>query len=297
MVPTTLDGWTLEALRKLLVAGAFESDSFDFKEQLPESRNEMRKQGLSADCAAFANARGGFLVFGIKDDRTLTPDDRLVGTDIKDFPEQFGYYPSRCSPTVEWEPKLGGIPLANGKLIHVVQVPKSWQAPHSTELQPGTFRFPKRTNKGTEYMPISEVQAMFLGLQEKRRKLEMLRAELAFVSKVVESIKPANVESEETSTVSPPVEVLQVLIGETFVLLEQNPELLESLNEVRRLALEIEEDHANYERRLLLPATFISAEDQFKHETRNHNAVVHRHCEWMAAAIKKAQEHLKALVT
>jgi hypothetical protein len=70
--------------------------------------------------------------------------------------------------------------------LHVVHIPKSWRAPHSVELpgQPGTFRFPIRTNKGTEDMPISEVQAMFLGLQEKRKKLDLLRSELDFLAEV-----------------------------------------------------------------------------------------------------------------
>src|SRR5712692_5939779 len=155
--------------------GAFEKDSFDFKEQLPDSRNAEDKQGLALDCAAFANAGGGFLIFGVKDDRKLSPEDRMVGVAAKDFPAQFGDYPSKCSPSVRWDFKQGGLVLPSGRLLHVVHIPESWRAPHSVELpgQQGTFRFPIRTNKGTEYMQISEVHAMFLGLQEKRKKLDL----------------------------------------------------------------------------------------------------------------------------
>ena len=151
MVPTALEDWTLDALRKLLASGAFERDSFDFKWQLPHPKAKVDKKGLSTDCAAFANASGGFLVFGVKDDRTLSPDERLVGVDAEDFPAQFGNFPNECSPTVDWDFKTGGVALPRGKLIHVVQIPKSWKAPHSVEPERGTFRFPKRTNKGTEY--------------------------------------------------------------------------------------------------------------------------------------------------
>jgi hypothetical protein len=291
MVPTTLDDWTLEALRKLLASRAFESDSFDFKEQLPHPKAKEQKLGLSADCAAFANASGGFLVFGIKNDRKL----RLVGVDAKDFPEHFGVYPNKCSPTVEWNRK--GIPLDNGNFVEVVSISKSWRAPHCVHLGENAFRFPKRTNKGTEYMPISEVQAMFLGLQEKRRKLEMLRAELVFLAEVVASIKPTVVDGTETSTIAPPVEVLQVLVGETFVLLEKEPKLLDALNRVRRLALDFQDENEGYQRRWSLAAVTIGlAGNQTELVTRNHNAVLHRHCEWMTEAIKKAQEHLKALL-
>src|SRR5712664_3812917 len=111
MVPTTLDDWTLDALVKLLASGAFEKDWFDFNEQLPNPKNPDAKEGLSAACAAFANASGGFLVFGVKDDRTLKPEDRLVGVEAKDFPEQFGNYPAKCSPTVEWDFKEGGVAI------------------------------------------------------------------------------------------------------------------------------------------------------------------------------------------
>jgi predicted HTH transcriptional regulator len=66
MAPTELDQWTLEAVKRLLSMGAFERDSFDFKEQLPDSRNAEHKLGLALDCAAFGNSDGGFLIFGVK---------------------------------------------------------------------------------------------------------------------------------------------------------------------------------------------------------------------------------------
>src|SRR5260370_20428755 len=98
MVPTKLDDWTLDAVTKLLASGAFDKDWFDFNEQLPRPKNPEEKEGLSAACAAFANASGGFLIFGVKDDRELQPDDRLVRVEAKDFPEQFRNYPSKCAP-------------------------------------------------------------------------------------------------------------------------------------------------------------------------------------------------------
>src|SRR5712691_4193636 len=131
MVPTKLDEWTLDPVRKLLSMGAFEKDSFDFKEQLP-ARNAEDKLGLAIDCAAFANASGGFLIFGVKDDRQLSPEDRLIGVAVKDFPAQFGDYPAKCFPSVEWDFKQGGLVLPSGNLLHIVHIPKSWRV-HGVE--------------------------------------------------------------------------------------------------------------------------------------------------------------------
>lgn len=299
MVPTTLEGWTLEALKRLLTAKVAENDSFDFKEQLPHAKDDASKAGLGADCAAFANAAGGFLVFGVADDKALAPDARLVGVDARDFTEQFGNYPKACSPSVPWDPRDGGIELLGGKRIEVVYIPKSWRAPHSVELprNSGSFRFPKRTNKGTEYMSIGEVQQMFLGLQEKRRKLEMLRAELGFLGMVVEGIKPTNLDGLETSTVTPPVEVLQVLMGDTFVLLEQDAQLLNALNTIRRLSLSIREGHAAFLRRLSFPSKYeVVGANHVELQTRNHNASLREDCERMEAALSLAQERLRGLL-
>jgi hypothetical protein len=61
----------------------------------------------------------------------------LAGVDAKDFPEQFGNYPSKSYPTVGWNLKQGGIPLPGGKALEVVAIPKSWRAPHSVEVATG----------------------------------------------------------------------------------------------------------------------------------------------------------------
>ena len=60
MVPDQLSGWDVDTLRAVLAQGVFEGDGFDFKEKLPDSRDEKGKDGLRRVCASFANASGGF---------------------------------------------------------------------------------------------------------------------------------------------------------------------------------------------------------------------------------------------
>jgi predicted HTH transcriptional regulator len=70
--PTALQDWTLDYITSLLTQGAFEPDSFDFKETLPHSKNASDKLHLRKTIAAFANSGGGFLIYGIKEDRDRT---------------------------------------------------------------------------------------------------------------------------------------------------------------------------------------------------------------------------------
>jgi len=71
---------------------------------------------------------------------------------------------------------------------------------------------------------------------------------------------------------------------------------LESLNRVRRLALDIEEAHADYQRKLSSPTVNVGVIEWASATARNHNADLARYCDWMAAAITDAQARLNALL-
>lgn len=179
MIPSTLDGWTHEALKQLVVRGVFESDRFDFKEQLPDSRDEGGKLRLRKTAGAFANSGGGFLVFGVKNDNTLGADQRITGIDSSvDFPERFGNFPSQLQPSVEWELKNPPIKLLHGNVVHVVRISPSPRGPHGV-LEDGHWWFCKRTAKGTEPMSMEELRAAFASDAERRRHLALLQTELA----------------------------------------------------------------------------------------------------------------------
>src|SRR5688500_6671916 len=107
--------------------GMYEPDAFDWKEMLPHSRGEPDKDRLRKSCASFANSAGGFLIFGVKDSRSLAVDDRLAGINAADeLPRDFGNFPALCYPPVEWRPLQPAIALPNGRVIHVIEIPKSW---------------------------------------------------------------------------------------------------------------------------------------------------------------------------
>lgn len=181
MIPETLEEWTLDVVERLLAQGVFESDRFDFKEMLPQAKGHSEKLRLRKTCAAFANSGGGFLVFGVKDEKGLSVADRLVGLDPTfDFPVQFGSFPSGCEPTVDWTFRNPAVALASGRLVHVVHVPRGARRPHGLDDE-GRWYFTKRTNKGNEAMSYGEIQSAFRARGEKLAKVRFVRAEIEHV--------------------------------------------------------------------------------------------------------------------
>src|SRR5579872_6139900 len=184
MIPRTFDEWNIDAIRHLLEQGYYEAETFDFKQMLPHKNGEEDKLRLIKTCCAFANSAGGFLIFGVKDAKSGgTPESRLVGVDSTyDLPEQFGSYPQKCTPSVEWNFKNPPIQLEDGNVIHIIHISRSWNAPHCLERQgkgsDGLRCFIKRTNKGNEDMSYEEIRMAFLQYYEKRLKLQLLRSEL-----------------------------------------------------------------------------------------------------------------------
>jgi hypothetical protein len=179
-IPETLDEWTFPAIRGLLQAHAFEDGRFDWKEKLPDRRDPNASAGLLKTAIGLANSRGGFLIFGVSNDASLDPEQRIVGVAAADqeFEKRLADQFAKADPTVPFQaqnpPLL--IPGRTGVVLHVVEI-LDMLAPHSHD---GVFY--RRTSGGSrEFMGTQEVREMFSLREEKRRKLRMLLIELAHV--------------------------------------------------------------------------------------------------------------------
>jgi hypothetical protein len=229
----------LEAITTLISSGAFESEIFDFKERLPHSQDNVGKERLRSACAAFANAEGGFLVFGIADDRALAPDARLVGVDGDgDFPVRFGEFATSCSPSVAWQFRNPAIALPNRRVLHVVHLPKSTNAPHAVGSTESGWKFPKRTNRGTESMSIQEIRSSFLGLYEKRLKLQLLGSELRSLRQSASGAAITDAERIETevSLASFDLQVLESVLADTYSITAGLQDFHRKLSQIRQNA-------------------------------------------------------------
>lgn len=240
MTPRTLNEWTKEKLIELLDKGVFEPELFDFKQIRTERKSEQEKQDIRKDYCAFANSAGGFLVYGIHDDKRRSTTDRLLGIDkAYDFPREIGGFPAECKPSVGWDFLNPPIDIGGGKVVHVIHVPRSWRGPHcvATDRPLEGFVFPKRTNKGNEYMNYEEVRMAFLGYYEKRLKLQLLQAELEHCTRAAKLLRP-DVSALDNNIVYGTLSttVIDSLLADTYVLLHDHPDFISLLNHIRQVA-------------------------------------------------------------
>ncbi|MCH7647559.1 MAG: ATP-binding protein [Thaumarchaeota archaeon] len=151
-IPSNVKDWNYKLVLELVNKGFYETDWFDFKENLP--------QKLEHTACSFANTNGGFLIFGIKDDKSLEPSERIVGLDPSiDFPRLFGDKIEHADPHVKYEFRNPPISIPNvNKVIHIIHVPASKNGPHMTS----DYHFLYRTNKGNQMMTREQLKEAFL---------------------------------------------------------------------------------------------------------------------------------------
>ncbi len=234
MIPKTLNEWSSDSIMNMLRSGCFEGDEFDFKERLS---HKNAPAGLKADCCAFANSNGGFLVFGVKDDKTLSPEDRMVGIPAdEDFYRSFGDQIAQCNPSINWDKKETPISLPNGNLIHVVFVPRSWKAPHTYGEKEKGFKFYKRTNKGNDFMSVEEVRSSFLNFYEKRIRLQLLLAELENIKSLAHKvIQNSPLDGTFYSLTTFDISIIEAVIADSYPVMAERKSLYVSLTELRNI--------------------------------------------------------------
>jgi hypothetical protein len=292
MIPRVLNEWTIPVIIELLSKGYYESEYFDFKEMLPHPKDDSGKKRLIKTCCSFANSSGGFLVFGISDNKALSPKDRLVGikSDV-DFPEHFGNFPRRCNPSVDWIFKNPPLQLPNGNVIHVVQIPRSWNGPHCLGEADNGWIFSKRTNKGDEGMTYEEVKLNFLGYYEKRIKLQLLKAELEniLVDASTMIISQDKVKTHY-SLVRFDLSVVESVLTEVYTILAEKQELLQLLTRIRNQCRRINNKIEIFYGIVAMP---LSEKDKL---IESHNQYLNENCTSVFELTKEALELLNDII-
>lgn len=293
MLPQSLDEWNLDRLRQLLANGYKESEHFDLKEMLPHKESKKDKLGLRKDCCAFANAEGGFLVFGVKDDTRLPVEDRLEGITDPEFLTKFGSYPSECNPSIQWASKNPPIALHAGRSVHVIHIPRSWNGPHCTDGEKEGFIFSKRTSKGTEAMSYEEVRMGFLGYYEKRLKLVLLTAELASLMRTAQSMTSSEFILEDVMLgMHFDLTVINSVLVETFTILADDLELIATFYAIRERAAIVKDRQEVIKAALFVQMVGVDKALYIK----QHNQVIVTSCQEIVAYADKAVGLLKRLV-
>ncbi|MBN1188821.1 MAG: ATP-binding protein [Dehalococcoidales bacterium] len=247
ILPESINDWTFETVNNLVSLNYIETDKFDFKEILVNKNDPKHNLRISKTSAAFANSRGGFLIFGIKDwQEKLNPKERIVGIDFcSEIAQYFGNAIRSIEPSIAYIPSNPPISIpSSDKVILIVKIPISIKGPHGVK-ENNQYIFYKRTNQGNEPMNYNEIQLIFLDRHERDRKLRLLFRTLADYLFAIQRLKfPAPMVNgsvlmnlEELN-----IGILDVLVSDLYVLLpEANGELWANLRNLRQHAQAINE--------------------------------------------------------
>lgn len=183
MLPYPLNKIDAAVLDEICKQRFSESSTIDFKEELTKN-SDQGKNEIAKDVCALANADGGDLVFGIKEERDGGTAESVVPLRGESFDEAS----RRILQALEaWvEPKIRGLQIQNipvdGGFAMIVRVPASFDGPHCTRNNNGQRRFVVRNGTITADMNYDQLRTAFdrtASLADQARKFIAQRVLLA----------------------------------------------------------------------------------------------------------------------
>ena len=227
--PTTADAWTLEIIEKLVSQGYLETDSYDFKAEFKD-REQRADRRLTATACAFANTKGGFVIFGVKDLGDGRTAGRIEGIDqSSDLAKEFGEKVRGASPNIFFE--FGNPPIrlkSSDKVVFVVHIPLSPNRPHASPE--GFFYY--RTNEGNRLMSYEQVRDGFLRYEERRTKVKLLLVELATLE---DDAKAAIPTERGYSLAMLDTTVINSILPDVYSMIQDDAQLVKDLSQIRRM--------------------------------------------------------------
>lgn len=160
-------------LRELVNRKLREYAHLDYKREMYDHGWDGKKD-LLGDITAMANARGGYILIGVEEDKN-EPDGtpkKLVG--ISDGDQEARWIEDVCIDSID-EKIVGlrarGIQISNGRWCVVVQVPNSPRKPHM--ISHGSYRsFYRRHWRRNAQMDMPEVRSMIISMSQYQESLE-----------------------------------------------------------------------------------------------------------------------------
>lgn len=170
-----------------------ESKTIDYKRQLPDNSHEGKREFL-ADISAFANTSGGFIIYGMDEQKGEASE--LIGLDVNDMDAEILKLSNIAQSSIEPRiPSLNFLPVALSTDKHaiVASIPKSWIAPHVVNFKKH-WRIYSRNSGGKYPLDISEVRSLIIASETLRERKRNFRLER--ISKIISNEAPISLKSE-----------------------------------------------------------------------------------------------------
>ncbi|HCU37773.1 MAG TPA: hypothetical protein DGT21_20755 [Armatimonadetes bacterium] len=153
----------MTVLEELVAGQVRESTTIDYKQELCVSTDGEKKEFLK-DISSFANAGGGHIIYGVEEDDNAAAS-RVAGMHVAEGQDQV-WQQLNSSIRTGVEPVIHGVlphwvDTPEGRVVLVVHIPRSWQAPHRVKFQ-GHNKFWVRTEGSKQEMTIPELRQAFL---------------------------------------------------------------------------------------------------------------------------------------
>ena len=163
-------------LLALLNPPVSERKTLDYKQRGVGTRDGDRKEFL-ADASSFANAQGGYIVYGMEEDQGAPT--KLVGVDNIDPDAETARLDQMLRsgispPLTRFE--IQPVALTGGNIAIVLRVPRSANGPHQVTFQ-NTSRFWARGNAGKYLIGVDELRSMFDSSAKNAERIEKFRAD------------------------------------------------------------------------------------------------------------------------
>ena len=179
MINLPIDKIKKTDIDELLISKAAESKTLEYKEELSKDSDNEKKEFL-ADVSSFANASGGDIIYGIKEERdgkkgkTGRPEAaigiaNITGDEAKLRIENI--VRDGLSPRLKFQIKcIDGFP--QGPVI-ILRMPKSLSAPHM--ILKGSSKFYSRNSAGKYPLDVGEIRSIFLASEALPEKIKRFR--------------------------------------------------------------------------------------------------------------------------
>lgn len=184
-----IDNIVIDDLKALIENEVAESKTIEYKIELPNNTRDSKKEFL-ADVSSFANASGGFLFYGIKENRGIPCELSGLGKINADAEilRLENLVRDNIEPRIP-SISMRNIPLESGDSVIIVHIPRSWAQPHVVNFS-GHWRFYTRNSAGKYPLDISELRTAFSLSETISQRVRLFRTER--LSKIVSGEAPVS---------------------------------------------------------------------------------------------------------
>jgi hypothetical protein len=164
-----------------------EDKTIDYKQSLP-GNSDSNKEEFLADVSSFANAAGGDLIFGIREESGVPTE--LCGLQGINADAEILRLENIIRDGIE--PRIPGISirplqLQTSGVAIIIRIPRSWALPHMVTFK-GHSRFYSRNSAGKYPLDVSELRAAFALSETTAERIRNFRIER--LSKIVAEETP-----------------------------------------------------------------------------------------------------------